>query len=370
MEHKGDLHPQIVDRGRPRADPGRSTTCPRRRYLEVREGRQVSAGTLLAKTPREVAGTQDITGGLPRVTEIFEARTPRDPAVMAEVAGIVRLGEQEARQAARSTSSRWTTHGQADRRGDASTMVPHGKHLRVHTGDYVKEGDPLVDRAAGAARHPAHHRHRGGAGVPGPRGAVGLPQPARGDRRQAHRDHRLADAAQGEGRDDGRHRPAARHRHRQVRLPGGQRPAARSASRSRTRATRSSRPARSSPRRRSRRSGPGWRRRARSCRPGTPPTPATSADAAAGHHQGGGAVGQLHQRRVVPGDDQGADRGGAGRQGRLPGGPEGERDPGPPGAGRAPASTCTRTPRCGSTPRRATGSADGASPDVLAATPA
>ena len=55
----------------------------------------MSAGTLLAKTPREVAGTQDITGGLPRVTEIFEARTPRDPAKMAEVAGTVRLGEKK-----------------------------------------------------------------------------------------------------------------------------------------------------------------------------------------------------------------------------------------------------------------------------------
>jgi DNA-directed RNA polymerase subunit beta' len=51
----------------------------------------VSAGSLLAKTPKEIGGTQDITGGLPRVTEIFEARRPKEPAVMAEVDGIVEL---------------------------------------------------------------------------------------------------------------------------------------------------------------------------------------------------------------------------------------------------------------------------------------
>ncbi|MGH7223762.1 MAG: DNA-directed RNA polymerase subunit beta', partial [Gemmataceae bacterium] len=79
MEHKGDLHPQIIiedDRGQILA----TYYMPEKAFLEVREGMKVSAGTLLAKTPREVSGTQDITGGLPRVTEIFEARTPRDPA--------------------------------------------------------------------------------------------------------------------------------------------------------------------------------------------------------------------------------------------------------------------------------------------------
>src|SRR4051794_29672437 len=79
MEHKGDLHPQIViedDRGQSLA----FYYVPKKAHLEVREGQTVSAGSLLAKTPREVSGTQDITGGLPRVTEIFEARRPREPA--------------------------------------------------------------------------------------------------------------------------------------------------------------------------------------------------------------------------------------------------------------------------------------------------
>src|SRR5205807_8229173 len=93
-EHKGDLHPQIViedDRGQNLA----FYYVPEKAHLEVREGQTVSPGSLLAKTPREVSGTQDITGGLPRVTEIFEARRPREPAVMAEVAGKVRLGDKK-----------------------------------------------------------------------------------------------------------------------------------------------------------------------------------------------------------------------------------------------------------------------------------
>jgi DNA-directed RNA polymerase subunit beta' len=142
MEHKGDLHPQVViedDRGQSLA----FYYVPEKAHLEVREGQKVSAGTLLAKTPREVGGTQDITGGLPRVTEIFEARRPREPAVMAEVAGIVRLGEKK-------RGKRSIMIQPVDEQGksvgeEREHFVPHGKHLRVHTNDYVKEGDPLVD---------------------------------------------------------------------------------------------------------------------------------------------------------------------------------------------------------------------------------
>jgi DNA-directed RNA polymerase subunit beta' len=141
MEHKGDLHPQIViedDRGQILM----SYYMPEKAFLLVREGQKVSAGTFLAKTPLEVAGTQDITGGLPRVTEIFEARKPRDPAVMAEIAGVVRLGEK--RRGKRMISVR-----QMDDNGqlvgeEKEHSVPPGKHLRVHTNDRVKEGDPLV----------------------------------------------------------------------------------------------------------------------------------------------------------------------------------------------------------------------------------
>jgi DNA-directed RNA polymerase subunit beta' len=142
MEHKGDLHPQIVVED----DKGQNLAfyyVPEKAHLEVREDQKVTAGALLAKTPREVSGTQDITGGLPRVTEIFEARRPREPAVMAEIAGIVRLGEK--RRGKRSILIQ-PVDDQAKSIGpERDHLVPHGKHLRVHTGDYVKEGDPLVD---------------------------------------------------------------------------------------------------------------------------------------------------------------------------------------------------------------------------------
>jgi len=142
MEHKGDLHPQIVvedDRGQSLA----FYYVPEKAHLEVREGQKVSAGTLLAKTPREVGGTQDITGGLPRVTEIFEARRPREPAVMAEVAGIVRLGDK--RRGKRSILVQPVDDQGKSVGEEREHLVPHGKHLRVHTNDYVKEGDALVD---------------------------------------------------------------------------------------------------------------------------------------------------------------------------------------------------------------------------------
>jgi len=141
MEHKGELHPQILIED----ERGQKLTfsyIPEKAVIEVREGQTVSAGTLLAKTPREVAGTQDITGGLPRVTEIFEARRPRDPAVMSQVAGIVEIGEK--RRGKRSifvqpVDDHGKPHGEK-----VEHLVPPGKHLRVHAGDRVREGDSLV----------------------------------------------------------------------------------------------------------------------------------------------------------------------------------------------------------------------------------
>ena len=86
IEHKGDLHPQIIIEDA----EGKILDfyyIPERAGIEVAAGAQVTAGTLLAKTPREVGGTADITGGLPRVTELFEARRPKEPAVIAEIDG-------------------------------------------------------------------------------------------------------------------------------------------------------------------------------------------------------------------------------------------------------------------------------------------
>ncbi|MEQ8765815.1 MAG: DNA-directed RNA polymerase subunit beta', partial [Planctomycetota bacterium] len=76
IEHKGDLHPQIIIDDK-NGSPIAVYPLPEKAHIEAREGESVVAGTLLAKTPREISGTQDITGGLPRVTEIFEARKPK-----------------------------------------------------------------------------------------------------------------------------------------------------------------------------------------------------------------------------------------------------------------------------------------------------
>ncbi|MCL6502432.1 MAG: DNA-directed RNA polymerase subunit beta', partial [Pirellulales bacterium] len=137
MEHKGNLYPQIVIED----EHGKTLDyqyLPEKAYIEVNEGEIVSAGKLLAKHPREVSGTQDITGGLPRVTEIFEARKPKDPAVIAEIDGTVVLIDKERR-------GRHTITVRSETGLEREHLVPHGKHLRVHKGDFVRAGAALVD---------------------------------------------------------------------------------------------------------------------------------------------------------------------------------------------------------------------------------
>ena len=136
IEHKGDLHPQIIIED----DSGNRAAIhplPEKAYIEVEDGQKIEAGTLIAKTPREIQGTQDITGGLPRVTELFEARRPKDPAVLAEIEGVVEIGEK--RRGKRTIIVRG--EGEIER----EHLVPQGKNLRVHRGDRVVDGEPLCD---------------------------------------------------------------------------------------------------------------------------------------------------------------------------------------------------------------------------------
>jgi len=111
---------------------------PEKAYIEVSQGEKVAAGHVLAKTPREASGTQDITGGLPRVTEIFEARKPKDPAIMAEIDGKVELLGEKRR-------GKRTIVVKNESGVEREHLVTHGKHLRVHAGDIVKAGEALVD---------------------------------------------------------------------------------------------------------------------------------------------------------------------------------------------------------------------------------
>jgi len=137
IEHKGDLHPQIIIED---AD-GKTLDykyIPERATIEVEDGQVITAGTLLAKTPREVGGTQDITGGLPRVTELFEARRPKEPAVIAEIDGRVEILEEKRR-------GKRTIVVRNESGIEREHLVPHGKYLRVHGSDRVRAGDPLVE---------------------------------------------------------------------------------------------------------------------------------------------------------------------------------------------------------------------------------
>jgi len=137
IEHKGDLHPQIAI-----VDATGHTlglySIPEKAHIMVEEGQEVHAGDILARTPREIQRVQDITGGLPRVTELFEARKPRDPAIISEISGRVTLGE-------RKRGKRIINVTNEDTGETVAHLVPHGKHLTVHDGDYVRAGDRLVD---------------------------------------------------------------------------------------------------------------------------------------------------------------------------------------------------------------------------------
>ena len=136
IEHKSGLHPQVV------VEDGNGKILdfyylPEGASIEAEDGGLVTAGSVVAKTPRESTGTQDITGGLPRVTELFEARKPRDPAVVAEIDGEVELPPDKKR------GKRLVIVKGADG-SEVEHVIPHGKDLQVHSGDHVRAGDALV----------------------------------------------------------------------------------------------------------------------------------------------------------------------------------------------------------------------------------
>ncbi|MGA3001718.1 MAG: DNA-directed RNA polymerase subunit beta' [Acetobacteraceae bacterium] len=106
--------------------------------LSVDNGVQVAAGDVLARIPREGSKTRDITGGLPRVAELFEARRPKDHAVIAECDGRVEFGKDY--KAKRRIIVKNDETGE-----ETEYLIPKGKHVSVQEGDFVRRGDPLVD---------------------------------------------------------------------------------------------------------------------------------------------------------------------------------------------------------------------------------
>ncbi|MGE3529608.1 MAG: DNA-directed RNA polymerase subunit beta', partial [Methyloceanibacter sp.] len=112
--------------------------------LSVEPGHQVMAGDVLARIPTESAKTRDITGGLPRVAELFEARRPKDHAIIAEVSGTVQLGRDY-------KNKRRITIVPEDGGEPVEYLIPKGRHLAVQDGDRIEKGEYLLDG------HPAPH---------------------------------------------------------------------------------------------------------------------------------------------------------------------------------------------------------------------
>jgi DNA-directed RNA polymerase subunit beta' len=111
---------------------------PTRAYLAVEEGEEIQAGTILAKISKATAKTRDITGGLPRVTELFEARSPHDPAIVSEIEGRVKFG-------VRKKGSREIIIESFDGSIQKIYAVPYGKHILVQENDEIPAGEKITD---------------------------------------------------------------------------------------------------------------------------------------------------------------------------------------------------------------------------------
>ena len=107
--------------------------------LSVNDGQDVFAGDVVARIPKEAAKTRDITGGLPRVAELFEARIPKDNAIIARINGRVEFGKDY------KTKRRISIRPEESGAETADYLVPKGRHVSVQEGDYVRRGDYLID---------------------------------------------------------------------------------------------------------------------------------------------------------------------------------------------------------------------------------
>ena len=112
---------------------------PSHAHLMVVDGDSVDAGDVLAKIPRETTKTKDITGGLPRVAELFEARKPKENAVISEINGHVKFAGT-----LRGMRRLMVVSEEGDER---EYLIPRGKYVNVQEGDYVRAGEPLMDGA-------------------------------------------------------------------------------------------------------------------------------------------------------------------------------------------------------------------------------
>ncbi len=214
-----DLRPivRIVDKdGKDLTIPGTDLPAqyllPPRSIVNLQDGAPVGVGDVVAKIPQEASKTRDITGGLPRVADLFEARKPKDPAILAE-----RLGHRQLRQGHQGQAAPDHQGHRRQRARGADPEVPPDHRVRRRARG---EGRDRGGRRADAAGHPAPAGRRAAGRLPDQGNPGRLPPAGREDQRQAHRGDHSPDAAQ--GRD---------HRRRRQQVPprrAGRAPARRS----------------------------------------------------------------------------------------------------------------------------------------------
>jgi DNA-directed RNA polymerase subunit beta' len=137
IEHTGERNPQVTIEN----DEGNILDfhhLPAKARIDVTDGQQVKIGQILARKPKEASKSADIVGGLPRVTEIFEARIPKDPTVLSEIGGRVELYSDKRK-------GKMTIRVVSDSGLEHDHHVPQGKPLLVHTGDRVESGEALTE---------------------------------------------------------------------------------------------------------------------------------------------------------------------------------------------------------------------------------
>ncbi|MBE7497660.1 MAG: DNA-directed RNA polymerase subunit beta' [Verrucomicrobiaceae bacterium] len=138
IEHKEDLHPQIVITDPKSHEVLASYTIPAGAHINVKNNEKVEAGTTIAKTPRKASKTKDITGGLPRVAELFEARKPKDSCEIARIDGTVEIGGLV--RGKRRVIVTDPKTGQQEEH-----LIPRSKHILVFNGDHITKGDQITD---------------------------------------------------------------------------------------------------------------------------------------------------------------------------------------------------------------------------------
>ncbi len=143
---QAEVRPQVIiadENGKPKTRPNGSPATflmPAHAILNVVEGDQIFAGDAIARIPRETTKTKDITGGLPRVAELFEVRKPKEHAVISEVDGLVSFGK--------ATKGKRKVAITPEIGESKEYLIPKNKHIIVQEGEYVRAGEPLMDGSA------------------------------------------------------------------------------------------------------------------------------------------------------------------------------------------------------------------------------